>query len=125
MLTFKTIEQTLPMAPEVKRINPNGVQAMETDVRYLTEFVESLDNSFMLTQTLDELQQTVELMKSGNSDEFFEAAVRNKKYPRVNAMNGPILLEKYAFLFLRFPTTSPCNISFTNGPCHVSDCQPR
>lgn len=85
---------TLPMAPEVKRINPNGVQAMETDVRYLTEFVESLENSFMLTQTLDELQQTVELMKSGNSDEFFEAAVRNKKYPRVNAMNGPILLEK-------------------------------
>ncbi|TLD28943.1 hypothetical protein PspLS_03852 [Pyricularia sp. CBS 133598] len=94
---------TLPMAPEVKRINPNGVQAMETDVRYLTEFVESLDNSFMLTQTLDELQQTVELMKSGNSDEFFEAAVRNKKYPRVNAMNGPMLLEKYAFPFPEAP----------------------
>ncbi|KAI6382900.1 hypothetical protein MCOR25_000415 [Pyricularia grisea] len=105
---------TLPMAPEVKRINPNGVQAMETDVRYLTEFVESLDNSFMLTQTLDELQQTVELMKSGNSDEFFEAAVRNKKYPRVNAMNGPILLEKLSTTVENTPKGTPALAGFSS-----------
>lgn len=94
VLICRSASKSLPLAPEVKRINPNGVQAMETDVRYLTEFVDSLENSFMLRQTLDELQQTVDLMKSGNSDEFFETAVRNKKYPLVNALNGPILLEK-------------------------------
>ena len=65
------------------------------DVKYLAEFVGSLDNAFMLQQNLDELQQTVALMQSENHEEFFDISTRNKKYGRVDAMNGPMLLEKY------------------------------
>lgn len=84
----------LPLSPEVKRINPNGVMAMAKDVQYLTTFVGSLENAFMLEQNLDELQQTVALMQSDNHDEFFDISTRNKIYGRVDAINGPVLLEK-------------------------------
>ncbi|KAL9099874.1 MAG: hypothetical protein Q9163_004680 [Psora crenata] len=83
----------LPLAPDVKRINPNGVAALAKDVQYLTEFVDTLGNP-ILRETLDELQQTILLMKSENSEEYYDVSARNKKYGRVNAMNGPILLEK-------------------------------
>jgi hypothetical protein len=85
----------LPLAPEVKHINPNGVSTLAQDVTYLTKFVDSLENGAMLRQNLDELQQTVNLMQSDNYDEFFDISTRNKKYGRVDALNGPMLLEKY------------------------------
>ncbi|CAG9996656.1 hypothetical protein V2G26_020692 [Clonostachys chloroleuca] len=84
----------LPLSNEVKHINPYGVSALAQDVQYLTEFVDSLENGQMLRENLDELQQTVNLMQSDNHDEFFDVSSRNKKYGRVDAMNGPILLEK-------------------------------
>ncbi|KAK4238587.1 exocyst complex subunit Sec15-like-domain-containing protein [Achaetomium macrosporum] len=84
----------LPLSPEVKKINPNGVAAMALDVEHLTSFVSKLENAFMLEQNLDELQQTVALMQSENHEEFYDISIRNKKYGRVDAMNGPILLEK-------------------------------
>ena len=89
-----TMILSLPLSPEVKRINPNGVAALAKDVQYLTEFVDTLGNP-ILRENLDELQQTVMLMQAENSDEFYDVATRNKKYGRVDAMNGPILLEKY------------------------------
>lgn len=52
----------------------------------------------MLKENLDELQQTVNLLQSENSEEFYDMSVRNKKYNRVDALNGPVLLEKYARL---------------------------
>ncbi len=67
---------------------------MVKDVQYLTEFVGSLENAFMLQQNLDELQQTVALMGAENVDEFYDISTRNKKYGRVNALNGSVLLEK-------------------------------
>ena len=85
------------MSEEVKRINHNGVAALATDVRYLSDFVETLNNP-ILQENLDELRQTVALMQSNNSDEYYDVATRNKKYGRVNAMNGPLLLEKYSKL---------------------------
>ncbi|OAA55601.1 exocyst complex component [Niveomyces insectorum RCEF 264] len=84
----------LPLASEVRHINPHGVADLARDVRYLTEFVGSLDNAFMLQQNLDELQQSVALMQTDNADEFYDITTRNKKYGRVNAQNGAILLEK-------------------------------
>lgn len=78
----------------MKRINPNGVAALAKDVRYLTEFVDTLGNP-ILGQNLEELQQTVALMQADNSEEFYDVSTRNKKYGRVDAMNGPVLLEKY------------------------------
>ena len=91
----------LPISPDVKKINPNGVAAMALDVQHLTKFVGDLDNAFMLEQNLDELQQTVALMQSDNHDEFYDISTRNKKYGRVDATNGPILLEKYVENSLR------------------------
>ncbi|KHO00886.1 Exocyst complex component Sec15 [Metarhizium album ARSEF 1941] len=84
----------LPLSPEVHNINSNGVAALALDVQYLTEFVSSLENGQMLRENLDELQQTVNLMESDNHDEFFDISTRNKKYGRVDALNGPMLLEK-------------------------------
>lgn len=81
------------MSPDVKCINPNGVAALAQDVHYLTEFVATLNNP-ILRENLDELRQTVSLMQAENSDEFYDVATRNKKYGRVDAMNGPTLLEK-------------------------------
>ena len=86
----------LPLSPDVKTINPNGVEALALDVEYLSQFVDSL-NVPILRENLDELQQTVQLLQADNSDEFYDIAVRNKKYGRVDAMNGPLLLEKYVF----------------------------
>ena len=89
----------LPLDPAIKTINPNGVEALARDVEYLTHFVDSLEVP-ILRENLDELQQTVQLMQADNSDEFYDISVRNKKYGRVDAMNGPILLEKYVFFLL-------------------------
>ncbi|KAI1868140.1 uncharacterized protein JN550_006628 [Neoarthrinium moseri] len=84
----------LPLSPDVKKINPNGVAALALDVTHLTDFVDGLENGFMLRSNLDELEQTITLMQSENTDEFFDISTRNKKYGRVDAMNGPVLLEK-------------------------------
>lgn len=84
----------LPLLPEVKTINPNGVAAMAKDVKFLVEFVNGLDNSAMLMNTLEELEQTVALMQVENQDDYYDMTLRNRHYSRVNAMNGPILLEK-------------------------------
>ncbi|KAH0597038.1 hypothetical protein MHUMG1_05347 [Metarhizium humberi] len=92
--TFIPRRTALPLSPEVQNINSNGVAALALDVQYLTEFVSSLENGQMLRENLDELQQTVNLMESDNHDEFFDISIRNKKYGRVDALNGPVLLEK-------------------------------
>ncbi|ODH13650.1 hypothetical protein ACO22_07040 [Paracoccidioides brasiliensis] len=83
----------LPLSPDVKKINPNGVAALAQDVDYLTKFVDSLGVP-ILRENLDELQQTVQLLQADNADEFYDISTRNKKYGRVDAMNGPVLLEK-------------------------------
>ncbi|KAL9595800.1 MAG: hypothetical protein Q9219_006215 [cf. Caloplaca sp. 3 TL-2023] len=90
-----TMILSLPLSPEVKSISHYGVAALSKDVQYLTEFVNTLDNA-ILKENLDELQQTISLMQTENSDEYYDVATRNKKYGRVDAINGPILLEKYA-----------------------------
>jgi exocyst complex component 6 len=82
------------LSPDVKKINPNGVAALVKDVEYLAEFVDSLENAPILKENLDELQQTVNLMQTENPDEFFDVATRNKKFGRVDALNGPRILEK-------------------------------
>lgn len=78
----------------MKSINPNGVAALAKDVEYLAQFVDSLEVP-ILRENLDELQQTVQLMQADNADEFYDISTRNKKYGRVDAIQGPILLEKY------------------------------
>ena len=88
-----TMILSLPLASDVKQINPNGVAALAKDVQYLTEFVDTLGNP-ILRENLDELQQTIALMQSDNAEEFYDISTRNKKYGRVDALQGPHLLEK-------------------------------
>ncbi|CAG8244728.1 unnamed protein product [Penicillium salamii] len=90
---YSPFPQAQPLSPDVKKINPNGVSALAKDVEYLAEFVDSL-NVPILRENLDELQQTVQLMQADSADEFYDISTRNKKYGRVDAMQGPILLEK-------------------------------
>jgi hypothetical protein len=92
---FTHSKQALPLSPDVKHINPNGVAALALDVDYLVQFVSSLENGQMLRENLDELAQTIALLQTDNQDEFFDISTRNKKYGRVDALNGPMLLEKY------------------------------
>ena len=99
LMLFNAISHTaeeilaLPLLPQVKKINPNGVGALAKDVSFLTEFVSSLNNP-ILQENLDELQQTVTLMEAENTDEFYDIQMRNKKYGRVDPLRGPQLLEK-------------------------------
>jgi hypothetical protein len=37
-------------------------------------------------------------MQTDNPDEFFDVSIRNKKFGRVDPMNGPRILEKYVML---------------------------
>lgn len=83
----------LSLDANVKRITPAAVQALATDTRFLAEFVEGLGNPILM-ENLDELTQTVALMGTENSDEFFDVAQRNRKYGKVDNMKGAILLEK-------------------------------
>lgn len=34
-------------------------------------------------------------MQADNTDEYYDISTRNKIYGRVDALNGPLLLEKY------------------------------
>ncbi|KAI4282506.1 MAG: hypothetical protein L6R35_005393 [Caloplaca aegaea] len=89
-----TMILSVPLSPDIKSISRHGVAALAKDVQYLTEFVDTLGNP-ILKENLDELQQTVALMQADKSDEYYDVATRNKKYGRVDAVNGSILLEKY------------------------------
>ncbi|KAF7505788.1 hypothetical protein GJ744_000459 [Endocarpon pusillum] len=95
----------LPLSPTVTKINPNGISALSIDVHFLSDFVASLQNP-ILQQNLDELQQTVALMESDNSDEFYDSGLRNRKYGQVNPLNGPILLEKITKVVEAAPQTA-------------------
>ncbi|KAI9891319.1 MAG: hypothetical protein M1814_002832 [Vezdaea aestivalis] len=87
---------SLPLSVEVKKINPNGVAALVKDVQYLTDFVDTLGNP-ILQQNLEELQQTVSLLQAESPDEYYDGAIRNRRYGRVDAANAKTLLEKYSF----------------------------
>ncbi|KAF1957459.1 exocyst complex subunit Sec15-like protein [Byssothecium circinans] len=81
---------SLPMS--AKRISPAAVQTLAVDTRYLCNFVEGLGNPILM-ENLDELSQTVALMGTENSDEYFDVAQRNRKYGKVDSMKAPVLLE--------------------------------
>ncbi|KAF2747738.1 exocyst complex subunit Sec15-like protein [Sporormia fimetaria CBS 119925] len=83
----------LTLDDTVKRITPAAVRNLATDTQFLSSFVERLGNPNLMAN-LDELMQTVALMATDNTDEFFDVAQRNKKYGKVDNMKGAILIEK-------------------------------
>ncbi|CAD6498707.1 BgTH12-04368 [Blumeria graminis f. sp. triticale] len=88
---------SLPLSPHVKAINPNGVAALATDVSYLEKFVSTLPNAPLLKDGLDELLQVVSLMQLENGDEFYDIAVRNRRFGRVDPVAGAALLNKLTY----------------------------
>ncbi|CUS10658.1 unnamed protein product [Tuber aestivum] len=92
----------LPMSDTVKKINKNAVAALDMDIRYLMAFVDSL-NEPLLPTIFEELRQTIDLLQSDNAEEFYSIDTRMRRYASVNPINGPVLLEKYAFYILQFP----------------------
>lgn len=101
----------------MKKINPNGVQALAQDVQHLTDFVDGLENGFMLHSMLNELEQTILLLQADNADEFFDISTRNKKYGAVDALNGPILLEK---LTQQISSSGQVTARFANFSSNIS-----
>ncbi|KAH6622362.1 exocyst complex subunit Sec15-like-domain-containing protein [Boeremia exigua] len=77
----------------VKRVTPPAVASLALDTQYLVQFVESLGNPILM-ENLDELTQTVALMGTDDSLEFYDISQRNKKYGKVDQLKGAILLEK-------------------------------
>lgn len=87
----------MPLSDHVKKISKAAVQDLDTDVTYLQRFVAGLGEPALL-QIFEELRQTIDLLQSGNSDEFYSIDTRMKKYANVDPLNGPVLLEKYVHL---------------------------
>ncbi|KAI5793189.1 exocyst complex subunit Sec15-like-domain-containing protein [Geopyxis carbonaria] len=83
----------LPLAENVKKMNKIAVRDLDTDVTYLQKFVEGLGKPLLL-QIFEELRQTIDLLLSDNTDEFYDIKTRMKKYTNVDLLNGPVLLEK-------------------------------
>lgn len=77
-------------------MNKNAVADLDLDARYLQGFVAGLDEPLLL-QIFEELRQTIDLLRSDNTDEFYSIDTRMKKYSNVNPLTGPVLLEKYVF----------------------------
>lgn len=88
-----TCAKALPLDDSVTRISPPAVRTLANDVAHLSDFVNSLNNP-ILDENLDELRQTVSLMGTENPDDFFDVSLRNRKFGKVNVLNGPTLLEK-------------------------------
>jgi exocyst complex component 6 len=88
-----TMILSLPLDDAVKRITPAAVATLSIDVAFLSDFVDSLNNP-ILKENLDELCQTVALMGTDNTDEFYDVSLRNKKYGRVDRENGMVLVMK-------------------------------
>lgn len=84
----------IPLNPEVKAISKAAVAALAKDVQYLADFVDTLDNAIILKDSLEDLHQTVQLMLIDNHDDFYDPAIKNRKFPRVDLNNGAVLLEK-------------------------------
>lgn len=70
------------------------MEDLDTDVTYLQTFVAELGEPLLL-QIFEELRQTIDLLRSDNSDEFYAIDTRMRKYANVDPLNGPVLLEKY------------------------------
>ena len=51
-----------------------------------------------------------------NPDEFYDVGMRNKKFGRVDAMNGPRILEKYVNFFrFHFPLSISASAAMKRG----------
>ncbi|KAI1320721.1 hypothetical protein EDD11_010255 [Mortierella claussenii] len=79
--------------PAVKHINQNFVAVFDKDIRYLEDFVATLDNP-NVAQTFLPLRQLINLLLSENTEEYMDPAIRNRNYAQVKADDVTRMLEK-------------------------------
>ncbi|KAK3117558.1 Rab GTPase-binding exocyst subunit S15 [Teratosphaeriaceae sp. CCFEE 6253] len=90
----------LPLEEEVPRISSQAAAAYVLDVGHIVAFVESLeeaDRPQVLLEALEELRQTTDLIglaAEGKGEMFFDSSLAGKRFPKVDKLQGPVLLEK-------------------------------
>ena len=112
LMLFNAISHTassilaLPLSQSVTRITTATIAQMDMDISHFRTYVETLPNNFVLLESLDELVQTVALMRTDQPDEFYDISLRNKKYRNVDPLKGPMLLEKVVHVEMISPATA-------------------
>ncbi|KAF8929985.1 exocyst complex subunit Sec15-like-domain-containing protein [Dissophora ornata] len=79
--------------PNVKHINQNFVAVFDKDIRYLEDFVATLDNP-NVTMTFLPLRQLINLLLSENTEEYMDPSIRNRNYAQVKPDDVTRMLEK-------------------------------
>ncbi|CAG8499507.1 10540_t:CDS:10, partial [Ambispora gerdemannii] len=77
----------LILSPEVKKLNVNGITNFDTDVRFLEQFAQGLDNPNIADAFM-------ELRQCENMEEYLTSSTRNKKYSRIKPADVVNLIEK-------------------------------
>ena len=83
------------MAADVIKISPQFIEnQLQTDVKYLEDFVERLGDPNLPDQ-LTEIRQVIDLLvPTSNPEEYLNASLRNRKYSRITKQMAISLLEK-------------------------------
>lgn len=127
LMLFNAISYTassilsLPLSDSVDRITSTTIAQMDMDIQHFRAYVETLPNNFVLLESLDELVQTVALMKTDQPDEFYDISLRNKKYRNVDPLKGPQLLEKVVQVEMGRSPTSATSANGGVGRFHERD----
>ncbi|KAF9949893.1 hypothetical protein BGZ72_008346 [Mortierella alpina] len=79
--------------PSVKHINQNFVAVFDMDIRYLEDFVATLDN-LNVVETFLPLRQLITLLLSENTEDYMDPQIRSQHYARVKAEDVTRMLEK-------------------------------
>jgi exocyst complex component 6 len=121
LMLFNAISHTassilsLPLSESVDRITTATIAQMDMDISHFRSYVETLPNNFVLLESLDELVQTIALMRTDQPDEFYDISLRNKKYRNVDPLKGPMLLEKVVHVDMGRSPTSATSAGGANG----------
>ncbi|KAF9174338.1 hypothetical protein BGX21_000170, partial [Mortierella sp. AD011] len=78
--------------PNVKHINQKFVTVFDMDVRYLEDFVATLDNP-SVAQTFLPLRQLINLLVSEDTEEYMDPAIRSRNYAQVKSDEVTKMLE--------------------------------
>ncbi|KAF9185313.1 hypothetical protein BGZ51_002737 [Haplosporangium sp. Z 767] len=77
----------------VKHINQNFVAVFDKDIRYLEDFVATLDNP-NVAETFLPLRQLITLLLSENTEDYMDPQIRSRHYSQVKPEDVTRMLEK-------------------------------
>ncbi|KAJ3411833.1 hypothetical protein HDV05_001675 [Chytridiales sp. JEL 0842] len=90
-LAFKLNENLVTRSG--KKITQQFIENFELDVQYLENFAKGLPDA-NVADAFTELRQLVDYLKSDNYEDYLNATIRGKKYPRVRPNVVVAILEK-------------------------------